>query len=132
MPLTYHLDLLPSPEQVSDLYQSAGLQRPLEDPARLAQMYAHANLVVSAWEGELLVGVARSLTDFCYCCYLADLAVRATLQRQGIGRQLVHLTRERIGPATTLVLISAADALDYYPKLGMTPTTNGFLIRRTE
>ncbi|MGI4869863.1 MAG: GNAT family N-acetyltransferase [Janthinobacterium lividum] len=132
MPLTYHLDRLPSPEQVIDLYQSAGLHRPLADPARIAQMYAHANLVASAWQGELLVGVARSLTDFCYCCYLADLAVRATHQRQGIGRHLLHLTRERIGPATTLVLVAAADARDYYPKLGMTPADNAFLIRRTE
>lgn len=132
MSITYQLDLIPSLEQVINLYRSAGLIRPLEDPARIAQMYAHANLVVSAWEGELLVGVARSLTDFCYCCYLSDLAVRDTHKRQGIGRQLVHLTRERIGPATTLVLISAAGALDYYPKLGMAPATNGFIIRRTE
>lgn len=132
MPITYQLDLLPSPAQVIDLYQSADLHRPLEDPARIAQMYAHANLVVSAWEEDLLVGVARSLTDFCYCCYLADLAVRDTHKRRGIGRQLVHLTRQRIGPATTLVLFSAAEAIAYYPKLGMAPATNGFIIRRTK
>jgi transcription termination factor NusA len=38
-------------------------------------MLAHADIILTARAGLLLVGVARALTDFSYCTYLADLAV---------------------------------------------------------
>lgn len=33
-------------------------------------MIRHANLVVTAWGGDLVMGVARTLTDFTYMGYL--------------------------------------------------------------
>jgi len=61
-----------------------GARRPLEDEKRVAAMLYHADLLVTAWDGERLVGVARSVTDFAYCCYLSDLAVDEQYQKQGI------------------------------------------------
>lgn len=81
-------------------------------------MIAHGNLTVTAWDGGGLVGIARSVTDFVYACYLSDLAVDVTWQRHGIGRELIRLTREELGPRCTLRLIAAPAAADYYPKLG--------------
>ncbi|MVN77494.1 GNAT family N-acetyltransferase [Hymenobacter sp. HMF4947] len=130
MPITYTLDAQPTPAQVIDLYRSAGLVRPIENPARIAQMYQHANLVISAWAGDQLVGVARSLSDFCYCCYLSDLAVHQDYQRQGIGKRLVALTKEAVGDESMLLLLAAPAAMPYYPALGMTPVDNGFIIKR--
>lgn len=83
-------------------------------------MIANANLVITAWDGELLVGIARSLTDFCYTTYLADLAVRVSHQRQGIGRELIRRTQDACAPETRLVLLSAPKAVDYYPHVGFT------------
>jgi len=95
-----------------------GERRPIDDEAVLAGMLEHADLLATAWEGMRLVGVARSVTDFHYCCYLSDLAVDREFQRQGIGRKLVGITRERLGPRCSLVLLSAPAAVDYYPHLG--------------
>ena len=83
-----------------------------------AGMAANGNLCVTCWDGETLVGVARSVTDFHYCCYLSDLAVDASCQRQGIGKELIRLTQERLGPRCKLILLSAPDASSYYPHLG--------------
>ena len=52
-----------------------GARRPLEDEKRVSAMLHHAEWLVPAWDGEELVGVARSVTDFAYCCYWPDLAV---------------------------------------------------------
>jgi predicted N-acetyltransferase YhbS len=130
MNITYCTDRFPSPDEVIDLYRSAGLRRPLEDRARMAKMYQQSNLIVSAWDGELLVGVARSVTDFCYCCYLSDLAVREEYKHQGIGKQLVALTKETVGPESMLLLLSAPAAMPYYPKIGMDKVENGFIVPR--
>ena len=76
MEITYKLDTTPETELIIDLYNSSGINRPTTDTERISKMYANSNLVVTAWDRDILVGVSRSLTDFCYCCYLSDLAVR--------------------------------------------------------
>ena len=74
-------------DDVIDLYRAStlGLRRPIDDRDRMQQMIRNANLVITAWDGDLLVGISRSVTDFSYATYLADLAVRESHQRQGIG-----------------------------------------------
>ncbi|MBE7501131.1 MAG: GNAT family N-acetyltransferase [Verrucomicrobiales bacterium] len=108
-------------EAVIELYRAStlGARRPVEDRERMGAMLAQANLVVTAWEGELLVGVARSLSDFAYCTYLSDLAVRVSHQRRGIGRELIRRTREA-GGAAQIILLAAPRAVDYYPRVGFT------------
>jgi predicted N-acetyltransferase YhbS len=83
-------------------------------------MVEHANLICTAWDDDLLVGVARSLTDFSFCCYLSDLAVDITYQSRGIGTELIRLTQSQLHPDAKLVLLAAPKAVSYYPKIGMT------------
>jgi ribosomal protein S18 acetylase RimI-like enzyme len=87
----------------------------------MRQMIDKADLIVTAWDGDKLVGVSRSLTDFCYVCYLSDLAVDRAYQRKGIGKELVRLTQERIGDQTYLLLLAAPEAEGYYAKIGFEP-----------
>jgi hypothetical protein len=79
-------------DQVIDLYTSStlGERRPVDDPRIMSDMIWHADIVVTAWNGNLLVGIARTLTDFTYVGYLSDLAVRVSHQRNGIGIQLIQ------------------------------------------
>jgi len=93
-------------------------RRPVDDEACLLGMLQHANLIVTARRSGRLVGVARSVTDFHYCCYLSDLAVDRELQGRGVGRELVDRTQAELGPQAKLILLSAPAAVDYYPKLG--------------
>jgi predicted N-acetyltransferase YhbS len=95
-----------------------GERRPVDDPARLKNMVAHANLIVTARDAGKLVGVSRALSDFAYCTYLSDLAVDIDYQRQGIGKELIRQTK-LAAPEAKLILLSAPAAVDYYPKIGM-------------
>jgi GNAT superfamily N-acetyltransferase len=103
-----------------DLLQRSTLaeRRPVTDPSAVRAMLEHANLLCTAWDAARLVGVARSLTDFEYCCYLSDLAVDQDYQRRGIGRELVCLTRSRLGPCARIILLAAPKAEAYYGPLG--------------
>jgi predicted N-acetyltransferase YhbS len=109
-------------DQVIELYRAStlGERRPLGDRPRMAAMLTNANLVVTAWDGDLLVGIARSLTDFAYATYLSDLAVRVSHQRRGIGRELIRVTQSAGGPAK-IVLLAAPKAVTYYARVGLTP-----------
>ena len=48
------------------LYRAStlGERRPVDDRERMKQMLQNANLVVTAWDGDLLAGIVRSLSDF--------------------------------------------------------------------
>ena len=109
-----------SPALFTDLLRRSTLaeRRPVDDAEAIAGMLANADLTVTAWDGELLVGVARSVTDFTYCCYLSDLAVDVAYQRQGIGVELIARTQAQLGPRCNLILLAAPAAADYYGHIG--------------
>ena len=132
MEIEYRIDVVPDVQEIIQVYRSSSLNRPVDDVERIQKMYDNSNLVVTAWDGESLVGIARSLTDFSFCCYLSDLAVLEEYQHQGIGKKLIELTKKKIGEQCMLLLLSAPSAMGYYSKVGFTEVENGFIIHRVE
>jgi ribosomal protein S18 acetylase RimI-like enzyme len=130
MNIQYHFDKHPTADQVIELYDNAGLPRPTHDKERIQKMFDNSNLVVTAWDGDLLVGVSRSITDWVWSCYLADLAVRTNYQKDGIGKQLIRLTKEKVGEQSMVLLLSVPTALEYYPKVGFVKQESSFILNR--
>ncbi len=120
MTITYHVNEPLSEEEFVSVLRRSTLaeRRPVNDPACIAGMLEHADLTVVAKKNGEVIGVARSVTDFSYCCYLSDLAVDRRYQKHGIGRELIRRTRRRLESTCVLILLSAPAAVDYYPKLG--------------
>lgn len=120
MQIDYREDAQISAEEAIDLFNRStlGERRPVHRPDIFAAMLSHADILVSAWHGEKLVGIARTLTDFSYVAYLADLAVDEAYQKQGIGKRLLEETQQRLGDECMMVLLAAPKANAYYPKLG--------------
>ncbi len=121
-------------DEFIDLLTRSGLaeRRPIDDRACIEGMLANADLTVCAWEGERLIGVARSITDFHYACYLSDLAVDRAWQGRGVGRELQCVTQSRLGPRCKIVLLAAPAAEAYYPRLGYTRHESCWVLRRDE
>lgn len=103
-------------------------RRPVENAECLDAMLRHADVTATCWEGDRLVGLARSVTDFSFCCYLSDLAVDSQFQRQGIGKKLITLTQTRLGPLCKIILLSAPAAVEYYPHIGFTHHPQAWLL----
>jgi len=120
MNIVYKDDASLSVAEMIDLYNRStlGERRPVHRPDIFEQMLKHSNLIITAWNGNLLIGIARSLTDFGYVAYLSDLAVDSSYQRLGIGKQMIAETQTKLGPECKIVLLAAPAANDYYPKLG--------------
>jgi GNAT superfamily N-acetyltransferase len=111
-----------------------GAIRPVDDEKRLAAMLSGADLVVTARldrPGAPLVGVARCVTDFAWCCYLSDLAVSASVQGSGVGKGLLEETRRQLGPQVALILASVPEAVGFYERAGMARIADAFWFRRT-
>lgn len=94
-------------------------RRPAEDRERIAAMAANANLIVVARARGRLVGIARSVTDWVYCCYCSELAVDRGFQRHGLGKRLIDASRAELHPRARFYLVSAPAAVGFYERIGM-------------
>lgn len=119
---TYLTNRIVNVQEFKDLLVRSTLagRRPVEDEACLKGMLENSNLTVSCWEGDLLIGIGRCVTDFHYCCYLSDLAVDVAYQNLGIGKRILRSISETLGNRCKIILLSAPAAVGYYSKLGFT------------
>lgn len=129
--LSYSSDKKFGPESFRDLLERSTLaeRRPVGDLAVLKGMLENSDLILSCWDDRKLVGVARSVTDFSYCCYLSDLAVDMDYQRQGIGKQLISKTRQSLEDTCKVILLSAPGAVDYYPHIGFEKHPSAWVLK---
>lgn len=117
-------------EDVAEVFRTSGMKRPYEDVDRIARMIEHCDVLITGWDGDKMVGVARAITDYSYCCYLSDLAVDQAYQKQGIGKALVARVQQAIGEECSLVLLSAPGAVSYYPQLGFEKSERAYVVSR--
>ena len=121
-------------DEAIDLYRAStlGERRPIDDRDRIRQMIANSNLIVTAWDGQLLVGISRAISDFSYVTYLSDLAVRKSHQKSGIGKELIRRTQIESGSQSQLILLAAPAAAEYYPHIGFTHHPQAWLLEAGE
>lgn len=118
--ILYRDDAKVSADEAIDLYirSTLGERRPIHSKPTFEAMLKNANLTITAWDREKLVGISRSLTDFEYVAYLADLAVDQQYQRKGIGKELIGQTQKCLGSSCMIVLLAAPKANTYYEHIG--------------
>lgn len=122
MDITYKINNPISADQFIELLVVSSLaeRRPVDDRDCIEGMVNNSNLLITAWHDNALIGIARSMTDFHYACYLSDLAVDKNYQGNNIGRELLRITQQQLGAKCKLLLIAAPAANAYYEHIGFT------------
>lgn len=128
--ISYRVNETISHEEFISVLNTSGLaeRRPVEDKKCIDGMLRQSNLMISARHNEQLVGIARSVTDFHYCCYLSDIAVAKKYQKKRLGRELLQQTLGELEDTCKLILLSAPDAVNYYPHIGFTHHSHAFVL----
>ena len=105
------------PAKLVCLYQQApwAKGRTLEDARK---MLRHTDVAVIAWNGDLLIGFGRVLTDYVYRATIWDVIVDKTYQRRGVGANVVQriLTHPRLKKVELFWLCTRLPG--FYEKLG--------------
>jgi predicted N-acetyltransferase YhbS len=130
--ITYRDNAKVTADQAIDLYirSTLGERRPVHNVETFKAMLENANLIITAWDGEKLIGISRSLTDFAYVAYLADLAVDQKYQKSGIGKQLIEETQARLGSECMNVLLAAPKANEYYKHIGFEHNPRAWTLKK--
>jgi ribosomal protein S18 acetylase RimI-like enzyme len=114
--------------RVATLYRRAPLLRPTGDRAAIERMFERSSLVISAWHGDRLVGLARVLTDGELYAFLADLAVEPDVQGYGLGKRLIEEVMRRLKGAE-LFLRDSDISSGFYQRLGFDRVENAWVKR---
>ena len=115
-----------TPGRIATLYRRAPLLRKTDNPDALRRSFEQSSLVLSLWEADRLVGLARVLTDGEQLSYLCDLAVEPDLQGGGVGKRLIDEVLERCR-GTELVLRDSNISAGFYERLGFEPVENAWV-----
>ena len=134
MSISYKVNKVITSDEFIALLQSSTLaeRRPVDDQVCIEGMIKNSNLLVTAWDGNKLIGIARSITDFHYACYLSDLAVDKKYQKRNVGKKLQSLTQEQLGSKCKLILIAAPAVNSYYSHIGFTNNDRCWVLERSE
>lgn len=117
-------------DEVIKLFESSGIIRPINQPSRINEMISNSDFIYTAWDKDKLVGIARCITDFSYCCYLSDLAIHKDYQNKKIGATLIKHVENEIGDEVSLILLASESAISYYPKVGFNKAENAYIKKR--
>ncbi|KAB8288809.1 GNAT family acetyltransferase [Bifidobacterium ramosum] len=116
-------DTLPPLDQTLRLYQDADWRAYTRDPEYLMRAIAGSRTVITAWDGDELVGLIRAVGDGISILYVQDLLVLRSHQRRGIGTRLMHALFDQYEEVRQKVLStdvsSTTDA--FYRSCGMQP-----------
>ena len=114
-----------TPGKINTLYRRAPLLRAVDAPERIWRKFEASTIVITAWHGEQLAGIARAMSDGVSESYLCELAVEPDVQGLGVGKKLLDSVFDRC-KGTELLLRHSSISAEYYRKLGFSRAENAW------
>ncbi len=115
--ITYHRSKKLPREQVLSLYTSVGWSS-ARKPTELLKALANSHTVITAWDGERLVGLGNAISDGHLVVYYPHLVVLPEYQSHGIGREIMRRMQVKYGTFHQQSLLADQRATGFYKKCG--------------
>lgn len=87
-------------------------------PKDLLNALMNSHSVVSAWDGNKLVGLGNSLSDGYLVVYYPHLLVLPEYQGKGIGKAIVIMLQSKYSGFHQQILVADSNAIDFYRSCG--------------
>ena len=104
-------------EQILPLYEANGWSS-ARKPEALQQALLNSHTLVSAWDGDLLVGIGNAISDGFLVVYYPHLLVKPEYQGQGVGQRIVEILKHRYEGMHMQMLVADGEAIAFYQKCG--------------
>lgn len=127
MNITYKQTKTINLEQVENLYNDVGWTAYTKDMDLLQQALLQSLDVISAWDGDQLVGLIRTVGDGLTILYIQDILVLDAYQNQGIATKLLQMVLQKHKTVRQKVLLTeeAPDVRHFYEKNGFESCDKG-------
>ncbi|MTT31885.1 GNAT family N-acetyltransferase [Terrilactibacillus sp. BCM23-1] len=87
-------------------------------PEKLEKAIQQSDSVVTAWDGDKLVGLVNALSDGILNVYFHYVLIHPNYQHRGIGKKLMNMMLEQYRDFPTKMLVSYPESVSFYKKLG--------------
>lgn len=87
-------------------------------PELLMNALRHSHSLVSAWDGEKLVGLGNAISDGFLVVYYPHLIVLPEFQGKGVGTEILKRLRAKYDGFHQHMLVADGRAIDFYKKCG--------------
>ncbi len=105
------------PEEIIALYK-ANEWSAADKPAELHKALLNSHSLVTAWDGDRLVGLGNAISDGYLVVYYSHLLVHPEYQGKGIGKMIVAEMQQKYGEFHMQMLVADGKATDFYEKVG--------------
>lgn len=118
--------ILPEKEQILALYEDVGWTSYTDEPDLLMKAIENSQKVWTLWEGEKLIGLARTIGDGATICYLQDILVLKAYQGRGLGGNLLKEIMKENKKIRQFVLLTddTEKTKGFYKKLGLSEASD--------
>lgn len=103
--------------QILELYR-ANEWSSANKPKQLYNGLMNSHSLISAWDGDRLVGLGNAISDGYLVVYYPHLLVHPDYQGKGIGQMIVAKMQEKYGDFHMQMLTADGRAIDFYKKVG--------------
>ena len=87
-------------------------------PDLLYKALMNSDTLITAWDGNRLVGLGNAISDGYLVVYYPHLLVHPDYQGKGIGRMMVERFQKKYGNFHQQLLTADGKAIDFYRKCG--------------
>ena len=117
MAITYRACKEVEPNSLGDLFLSVNWPRGYQLD-KLRRTFSRSDQVITAWDGEKLVGLVNTIADGSVTAFIPYLLVNPEYQKQGIGGILIGKIVSAYEGYERIVLLTEKDTVDFYKKCG--------------
>lgn len=105
-------------EKIRDLYCDHATWMITNNDEDWQKILANSSSIMTAWDKDTLIGMARGLSDEVRWATIVDVLVHPDYRGQSIGRQIIEklLNEEKMQVRT--VYLATPDKEDFYSRLG--------------
>jgi len=89
-----------------------------EKPKELYNGLLNSHSLITAWDGERLVGLGNAISDGHLMVYYPHLLIHPDYQGKGIGKRIVEKLQEKYGDFHMQMLTADGRAIEFYKKAG--------------
>ena len=118
--------LIPPMDKVLALYDDCGWTAYTDEPKILEKAIKNSLEVLTLWDGEILVGLARTVGDVATICYLQDILILNSYQGKGLGTRLLDQVLADNDHIRQFILLTedVEKNRNFYKKLGLEPVAS--------
>ncbi len=104
-------------EQILPIYE-ANSWSSAQKPQLLHQALLNSDYLVSAWDGNRLIGIGNAISDGFLVVYYPHLLVHPDYHGKGVGKKMIEMMKQRYEGFHMQVLVADAKTISFYEKCG--------------